>query len=491
MIARQLGLWVVLIEKGRHPRVVIGESTTPLSNLLLEQLADRYSLPRLKPLTKWGTWQDKYPTIVCGLKRGFSFYHHTLGSPSVFSICERQLLVAASPNDTIADTHWYRADVDALLVQQAQELGSDYIDNLRLEAPVRIKDGWLLSGERGATNVTLEADFLLDATGPRGYLHHSLHLEEIPLPDYPETSALYSHFSSVAEFGGSSKEPFPVDAAAVHHVFDGGWIWVLRFNNGVTSAGVAARSCVAERLGLATKEQGWERLMAALPDVGRQFSQARREMDFHFIPRLAFHSARVSGPGWALMPAAAGFVDPLLSSGFPLSLFGVDRIADILEKDWRSPRFEQGIERYAQRTHEDLLATALLIRALYRCMNNFVAFRAISLLYFTAASYAESARRLGKSELAGSFLMHDHPVFGPASRHLLARASQSLDAAETRRLEDDVYRLIGAFDVAGLSARPVDHCYPVRAEDLFASGHKLGAERGEIESMLQRAGFPS
>jgi FADH2 O2-dependent halogenase len=39
MIARQLGLSVILLERGRHPRVVIGESSTPLSNLLLEELA--------------------------------------------------------------------------------------------------------------------------------------------------------------------------------------------------------------------------------------------------------------------------------------------------------------------------------------------------------------------------------------------------------------------------------------------------------------------
>jgi FADH2 O2-dependent halogenase len=42
MIARRLGRSVILIEKGTHPRVVIGESSTPLSNLLLEELTTRY-----------------------------------------------------------------------------------------------------------------------------------------------------------------------------------------------------------------------------------------------------------------------------------------------------------------------------------------------------------------------------------------------------------------------------------------------------------------
>src|SRR5437867_8184877 len=81
MIARRLGRSVVLLERGRHPRFAIGESSTPLANLLLEELAQRYELPRLLPLAQWGSWQRTYPDIGCGLKRGFTFYHHAFGQP--------------------------------------------------------------------------------------------------------------------------------------------------------------------------------------------------------------------------------------------------------------------------------------------------------------------------------------------------------------------------------------------------------------------------
>ena len=116
MIACRLGHNVVLIEKGKHPRIVIGESSTPLSNLLLEEITSRYDLPNLKSLAKWGTWQKKHPEVGCGLKRGFTFYHHDLDRPlSELPDRREQLLVAASPHDEIADTHWYRADFDQLL----------------------------------------------------------------------------------------------------------------------------------------------------------------------------------------------------------------------------------------------------------------------------------------------------------------------------------------------------------------------------------------
>jgi len=81
MIARRLGRSVVLLERGRHPRFAIGESSTPLANLLLEELARRYDLTEVAPLAKWGSWQKARPEIACGLKRGFTFYHHLLSQP--------------------------------------------------------------------------------------------------------------------------------------------------------------------------------------------------------------------------------------------------------------------------------------------------------------------------------------------------------------------------------------------------------------------------
>src|SRR5882724_7892453 len=135
MIARRLGRSVILLERGRHPRFAIGESSTPLANLLLEELARRYDLPRLLPLAKWGSWQKAYPQIACGLKRGFTFYHHEFEKPFLNDSERRdQLLVAASPRDEIADTHWYRPDFDYFLVGEAQALGVEYLDQTKFES---------------------------------------------------------------------------------------------------------------------------------------------------------------------------------------------------------------------------------------------------------------------------------------------------------------------------------------------------------------------
>ncbi|MBM3847600.1 MAG: FAD-binding protein [Verrucomicrobia bacterium] len=68
MALRRQGRSVLLIDKSRHPRFAIGESTTPMTNLLLEQFARKWDLPQVLPLTRWGTWHKALPLTAGGLK---------------------------------------------------------------------------------------------------------------------------------------------------------------------------------------------------------------------------------------------------------------------------------------------------------------------------------------------------------------------------------------------------------------------------------------
>src|SRR6185437_12961062 len=195
------------------------------------------------------------------------------------------------------------------------------------------------------------------------------------------------------------------------------WIWVLQFNNGITSAGAAVTDAFAEYLRIKEGAQAWERLLNLIPALKKQFANAKPERPFMPVPRLSFRSGAVAGKRWALLPSAAGFVDPLLSTGFPLTLLGVGRLAEIIETD----SFSTGLTDYARQTEEELLAAARLIGSLYGVMANFPLFVSVSLLYFAAVSFAEAARRLSKPAGAGSFLLHDHSTFGPQCRALFDR----------------------------------------------------------------------
>jgi tetracycline 7-halogenase / FADH2 O2-dependent halogenase len=163
MVARRAGLSVLLLERGTHPRFAIGESTSPLANLLLEELAQRYDLPRLLPFATYGTWKQAYPDVTVGLKRGFSFYQHLIGQPFAAAPDRAdQLLVAASPYDEVADTHWYRAEFDHFLVREAQSMGAEYLDRVALESVERDGESMTLRGRRGDHLVAFQSRFVVE-----------------------------------------------------------------------------------------------------------------------------------------------------------------------------------------------------------------------------------------------------------------------------------------------------------------------------------------
>jgi FADH2 O2-dependent halogenase len=494
---RSLGQRVVMVERGRHPRFVIGESSTPLTNLLLEELADRYHLPNLRVFSKWGTWQRSRPDVAGGLKRGFTFYFHRPGEPFADDRTHgRQLLVAASPNDEIGDTHWYRPDFDANLAHEAEQAGAIHLDETNLTGIEQNGDRTILAGTRRGQPVHISAPFVVDASGPRGFLVRALSLDAPPLTWLPPTQGLYTHFENVARWDEFPRQdsadgmpPYPPDTAALHHVFPGGWIWMLRFNNGVTSAGAAITDPVAAAIDAAEGAPAWDRLLATLPSVREQFRDARTVQPWIHSPRIAFRTRRVCGPTWALLPSAAGVIDPLLSTGFPLTLLGIGRLLNVLEHTRPGPDRETALHEYQQSTVAELDATEQLVGALYANMADVPLFKRLTLLYFAAASYSEAARRLGKPELAPGFLLHAHPRFGPELRACAALAAAAPAGATRDALLSRIDRAIEPFDTAGLLDRSRRDWYPVLASDLIANASKLAATAGEADLLLERCGF--
>ncbi len=496
MILKRLGFSVIILERGKHPRFAMGESSTPLTNLMLEQLATKYRLDPVLPLSKWGSWQSAYPEVGCGLKRGFTFYHHNNGVEFKYDpLRENELLVAASPNNRTADTHWYRQDFDYFLLREAQKLSVDYVDETTIDSVTTNDKCTQLIGHRRNENFSVTARFLIDATGPRGLLFRLLKLPEKRWPNLPATEGLYTHFTDVERisemdlYPNGDVPPYPVDDAAMHHVFDGGWIWILPFNNGITSAGVAARSSFADDLKFSEGESAWQRLLENFPTIKRQFARAKKVFPFIHHRQLSFCSEVAVGKNWAMLPSAAGFIDPLLSTGFPLTISGILRLSKIIERDWDTAEFANNLKRYESETLNELSVCENLVAALYKNMNDFHLFSRITHLYFAAASFKESAHRLNKPEIAASFLLNNHPEFGTAFRQCCQQACKNLSVAEKTELIRQIEETIEPFDVIGLAKSSRRNWYPVLASDLFEAAQKLKASREDIEALLKRTNF--
>lgn len=494
LIARQLGLSVMLIEKESHPRFVIGESTTPLTNLYLESLCDKYKLPEVRHLSKWGSWQEHYPEISVGLKRGFSFFHHEWDKPFHDNENhEDQLLVAANPHNRLADTHWYRPEFDQLLVRIAQDHGIIFSDQTNiLEADF---SGTVdLVVDRNGVKQNISARFLVDASGPGGFIYKKMELSQIPFQGISNRHGLYNHFKNVGSLQDWVEPeerkylPYNPDDSAIHHLFDGGWIWMLKFNNGVVSAGVSLNEEKARELRLWEGETAWNRILKRFPSIHNLFEHAEPVYSFRYLPKMSFRSSVITGHNWAMLPSAAGFVDPLMSTGFPLNIRGIMRMGQVLEQIKKGVPVQKSLDDYTSMTQQELESATRMITALQTHFDDFRLFSAISLLYFAAASFSESAIRLGKPELANSFLLDGHPVVGSLFRKCYDRALLVKTDREKEDLINDIHKAVRHIDVAGLS-REQKNWYPVKAEDMLENASKLGVTREDIEEYLDRSGF--
>ena len=405
------GKQVTLIDRQRHPRFMIGESSTPTASLILQKLIDQYDLSELQPLTRYGDWVRELPGLDRGVKRGFSYFFHQAGRElSITDNHDHDLLVAASATMEVADTQWFRADVDQFLCDYASRLGVQVRQEVALIQLERgqMDDGWIatLKGSDGSTEL-IEADWIIDASG-----HSEAMTQILDLPRgqndslQTNTSTVFSHFEHVRSWdsqltlmGQSTVDfPFPSDDAAQHHVWKDGWLWCLRFDQGRTSAGMVLNHQSGERFDDSwDAERVWNTVLDSYPGLRRMFQSAqlsKQPGEYIKTQRLQRIATQVSGPGWVSLPHTAGFIDPLHSTGIAHAMSGIERLADIfLSAD---ACVQNKLDRYAKQVLEEFHLIDLLVAGCYRALPSKRHFEAFCMLYFAAATSYEN--RYGKSD---------------------------------------------------------------------------------------------
>jgi len=500
-----LGYEVVLLERGAHPRFAIGESSTPLANLSLERLGRRYGLADCYRLATHGRWLEHFPELRRGLKRGFTFYRHHPGqSFSNRGLDSERLVVAASPNDDVADTHWLRADVDHHFVRQAIAAGVDYRDRTELTGVDIARSGVRLTGQRNGAAFDLHADFVIDASGPGGFLARQLSISSGLDRTETRSGLVFSHFADVRAMRevvpGLPDGPYPDEWAAVHHLIDEGWMYSLRFDHGVTSAGFAltprglAGLNVSEAVDAAAL---WRTLLERYPTIGRAFADARPLMPIAFQRCIQHRLTRAADERWALLPHAYAFVDPLFSTGIAWSLRAIERLALLFEPDARGrclPHPEQ-LTRY-----ESLLAAEAdqidrFVAGAYDAMAHFDLFAAHAMIYFATVSFTEARQRLASADSAAwsGFLGVGDPVAEPLPGESLQRLRRIIGGRwgsltgsvdERRRYAEWVAGAIAPRNVARLADPARHHLYPVDLDVLIEAHQLFGLSRDQFVAAL-------
>jgi tetracycline 7-halogenase / FADH2 O2-dependent halogenase len=369
------GASVIIADAGQHPRFAIGESTIPYTSMLMRLVSERYRVPELKWLTTFENVQGKI-TSNCGVKRNFGFVYHRAGQPQNPAESHEFPI----PKITHTENHFFRQDIDTWMVNVAVKYGAVLRQRCLIEDVHIDENGVRLEVASGGAPIS--ARFIVDASGFRSPLATKFGLREEPPRLRTHSRALFTHMVGVKPYeqtaaGSTQGNPSPWSEGTLHHVFEGGWMWVIPFDNHVRatnplcSVGINLDPRV-HPVPDCTPEEEFHQFLAKFPDIAPQFEGARPVRDWIRTPRLQYSSTQTVGYRWCLTSHAAGFIDALFSRGLSNTMEIVNalgwRLLDALrDDDFSVERFAyvQELEQGLLDFNDDLVASAYISFADY------------------------------------------------------------------------------------------------------------------------------
>lgn len=448
------GVRTLLIEQGVHPRFAIGESTVPETTFLFRVLAARYGVPELK---NFGTYSllRRHVGTTSGVKRNFSFVWHRAG--------ERQIPTQSCQMPTLGppmgpDMHLFRQDVDSYLLSVAASAGADVRQQTDI-TQITIDGGVRLQARSGQT---YEAEYVVDAGGINAPLAKTFDLRETPSTLRTQSRALFTHMIGVTPFDACTAPasehglPSPLSQGTLHHIFDGGWLWVIPFDNHPASTN---RLC---SVGLvldprkhppseAAPEREFREFIARFPAIAAQLERAVAIRAWTRADRIQFSSTRAVGDRFCLVPHAFGFVDPLFSTGITMSLHTVNMLAWRLIRASRDGNYE--LERFlpvAEQMQQNLAYVDQLVSGSYIAFGSFELWNAWYRIWALGTVYGGT----GVMEPLGKFMQTGDAASFEACERTPYRGTQASAFPEYRTLFDQARQVLEEVGQGALAHEP-------------------------------------
>jgi FADH2 O2-dependent halogenase len=341
------GVKVLLIDAEVHPRFAVGESTIPYTSALSKIIAERYQVPEIESLSGHEGIVTRV-SPMCGLKQNFGFVYHREGRAQE-PLEINQMVIPAWQR---TESHLFRQDIDAYLFHTAVGYGADQRSRLRI-ADVEIESdvGVLMRSEHGEE---IRARYLVDGSGHRSPLATKFGLRDDPPRARSHSRSLFTHMVGVTPFDDAEaarehKHRSPWHQGTLHHVFDGGWLWVIPFDNHerslnpLCSVGLTLDERAFPKPDLSSQEE-FDGFLARFPQIAEQFRAARAVRPWISTGRLQYSACNTVGDRYCLTSHAAGFIDALYSRGLTNTLEVVNALAWRLiqasrDGDWSTARF--------------------------------------------------------------------------------------------------------------------------------------------------------
>ena len=389
-ILSKLGYKVLLLERGRHPKFALGESSTPLTTHYLKKFSDQYGIPEFDVLSSYEKMKSG-TNLNCGPKELFYYMGHSFSEASMLgsNLTQKEVIVQTRSTDVQYD----RAQLDEYLTSVAIKYGSEYIDMVDVNKVLfSSSDVTIFASEEGCER-EFKSKFIIDCTGHKSVLAKQMDLRifEKNLDTPLKTRTIFTHFKGVKEIdmafqnleGFDKKIEIPRTRGTQHHVFDGGWYWFIPFDNGVTSVGISLDMDLHPQNAMAAEEE-FMLITSKLPLVKKLLSSAQNTMAFIKTDRLQFFSNKMAGGRWALMPSAAFGIDAWQSTGMTLSVMSLDRLIWNLENVvFKFDKFEpESFAIYQEQLSKEFYYISRFIHGVYKSFKHQELFNLFCLLPF-------------------------------------------------------------------------------------------------------------
>jgi FADH2 O2-dependent halogenase len=396
ILAKQ-GHSVLLLEKGTHPRFAIGEAMLPQSSMLMWILGERFGVPEIQHLSNSLSIR-RHVSASCGVKRTIGFLYHDDGERQ--NPAKAHLLVPpATP--LFSESHLYRQDVDLYMVNAAIRHGAVYRERIDVADLEISADEVLLRSSQGEE---FHTRFLVDGTGYRSLLAEELDLRETPTRLRTRSRSIFTHLKGVRAYDETLRDGEHPGLSArwyegtLHHVFDGGWFWVIPFDNHgekgsaqnpLCSVGLTLDMRKFPDRGL-SPEQEFREIAARFPSVAAHFEGAEAVRPWVSTGRLQYSSTRSAGDRWFLLAHAAGFVDALYSRGLISTFETILALVDPLLQSLAEDRFSADRFAYTERLQAALLdANDRMVNSSYQAFSHFPLWNAWVRLWLSSTLFGD------------------------------------------------------------------------------------------------------
>jgi len=351
------GAEVLVLDAGSHPRFAIGESTIPYTSMLMRLVAERYNVPEIKYLTTFENVQERISS-TSGIKRNFGFLYHREGQPQRFEECHEFPI----PKITHTENHFFRQDIDAWMLTVAVKHGAKVKQHARISDIDVDSAGVTVHDDAGNS---WRARFLVDASGFRSPVATKFDLREQPTRLRHHSRSLFTHMVDVTPYEetvppGAHGNPTKWSQGTLHHLFEGGWGWVIPFNNHaratnpLVSVGLNLDPRVHPKPDCSPAEE-FRSFIDRFPNIRAQFATARPVREWVSTGRLQYSSSQTVGYRWCLTSHAAGFIDALFSRGLSNSFEIVNALGWRLLEALRDDDFDPARFAYVQELEQGLL----------------------------------------------------------------------------------------------------------------------------------------